>query len=567
MEEQKAPSAYTTYFPFSFGGGGDNNNNTSSPSPINKDKLKDLLTKVKEDNEDKAVSVALTALQQLKDEGVVSNSTKQDANKWKALKDILIQDDTTTASKEALLKQFMSDQLVEETVDDLLKVGKKLEQSQTDRALLDRQEKLIARLRTQKVKAVSRDKQIMADEALSVISKKRARAIVNEEEEQRRPVEVEQFANDVNRLLERALYPIERFAGQVNVYMKQNNDSRNLYVFDTKNTPIHDRFRAVLPLPPDCMTIDAYIEHYKNIAGVTFWRQFLEFTASPSPPPVVQKKVKTEPKPIEGRIWFNVEEDFKAQADLYDERVSARRNLARYRQDVVQAEDALNAIAPQQEQERQSAVERLNAAKLQLQKANRLVGLDIRSAIEEQFAPVWAFELISFAIMRQLLNDTCISAMEAAWSQVQSLPGKSQVTMKELIMSSEVFADFAYLTAAQYAYMGEAISSRTSTTTREYSMSNRYVNVSRASDIMAYKVMTCMSKFEECVFRSPNPTRTLFRAQCERHITEMKAELAQLIQDNESPQKISDARTNLNSFEKKMAAFEKFLPEYELVVR
>ncbi len=180
------------------------------------------------------------------------------------------------------------------------------------------------------------------------------------------------------------------------------------------------------------------------------------------------------------------------------------------------------------------------------------------SDVERRFAPAWAFEVMGSAIYRRVLSTTTLAAFEAAQAHVNRIPGCETFTMKELICSTAVADMFAFLVASNFLSAGDGTSelyaNRNNRGNSRVGRGQNYLNVTRMRDILAEKVVACKVWFESVV-RRPNKLVGEFAAK----LQSMHRQKVHDAGDDEA------ALDRVQQWKDRMTAYQKMLPQYELV--
>lgn len=138
---------------------------------------------------------------------------------------------------------------------------------------------------------------------------------------------------------------------------------------------------------------------------------------------------------------------------------------------------------------------RLNASNVNLQNALRQL---VRSEVEVQFAPAWAFESMDSAVFRAVLSTTCFGAIEAAAARIRTIPNCKSFTTKELMCSDQVSHQFSFLVSSMYLMSGDEVGSR------GHGRNAAYLNIVRMRNALADSAYTCLIWFES-VYARPHP--------------------------------------------------------------
>lgn len=297
----------------------------------------------------------------------------------------------------------------------------------------------------------------------------------NEEE-----VMLRAFHRELTAIVKRALAPLVTFASMVGVKMNQQ-DFRMMLSFHQDQPSIEVRLERVVEWAP---TMDSYIAANAPSLGrpflTAFARHFGRLYALQGPLITVQN-----------RIPFG----------LGDVRDIQRTAASGYSLDTLrETYNNSRELAQQDPQNEQFKRDAENA--LRAYTAARLLN-EVSQAGNElfvDFSPAWCWELLSVTIFQKLLSMSSMAAIEAAHSVVQRIPGCASFGIKELILSTDVNDQFAFLVASQFLSASEGFA----TTRGRVKRNNAYINIMHMRHALASQVHTCQVWFEIHVRRVPS---------------------------------------------------------------
>jgi hypothetical protein len=126
--------------------------------------------------------------------------------------------------------------------------------------------------------------------------------------------------------------------------------------------------------------------------------------------------------------------------------------------------------------------------------------------VEAQFAPIWVFHCLRDSLFRAIISQHCLGAIEYAYSMLVNNPGFNNWTIKELILSTQVRHQFAFLVSSCYLSSGDTVPDNTRS---QRGRNSTYLNIVRMRTMMADQIECCLTWFES-VRAIPSKVRALF---------------------------------------------------------
>lgn len=324
-------------------------------------------------------------------------------------------------------------------------------------------------------KAIPEERQAAAQALRTIRAEAPVQPPPNEEE-----VMLRAFHRELTAIMKRALAPLVTFASMVGVKMNQQ-DFRMMLSYQQDQPSLEVRLERVVEWAP---TMDAYIAANAPYLGRTFLtafaRHFGRLYALQGPSIIVQN-----------RIPFGL-------GDVRDiQRTAASGyNLDTLRETYNNSRE-LAQQDPQNEQFRRDAENALRAYT-----AARLLNQVSQAGNElfVDFSPAWCWELLSVTIFQKLLSMSSLAAIEAAHSVVQRIPGCDSFGIKELILSTDVNDQFAFLVASHFLTSSEGVA----TTRGRVKKNGVYMNIMHMRSALASQIHACQVWFEIHVRKVPS---------------------------------------------------------------
>ncbi len=121
---------------------------------------------------------------------------------------------------------------------------------------------------------------------------------------------------------------------------------------------------------------------------------------------------------------------------------------------------------------------------------------------EEDFASLWAFQVINEHAWSRILSNSTYAAMCMARSKLNRIEGCESFTLRELICSEQVMDMFAFMVSIEWLTSGDAMDAGARTSRR--GANTKYFNVNKYRDLLGNMSYTCNIWFEAVVAR-PHP--------------------------------------------------------------
>jgi len=304
------------------------------------------------------------------------------------------------------------------------------------------------------------------------------------------------WTEELNNILVRALAPLMTVVGIVATRLTYD-DVRKLLAWKENSSSVNDRLKIVQA----ANTVEEFIQINSETLGTKLLQVYI---ASYDPKTETEDEFTETNAPI-GHDCFNLDLDNNPNA--FSEFILQRSNNAK------------------------------EAAKKALEYLTQ-------STTEVQFAPAWAFEVVSDSIFRAVLSGASFGAFVAAADQIRSVRNCRNFTIKELICSPQVRRQYAYIISSQYLLSGDAVSR----SSRGKSRASNYQNINAMRMQEGESLHNGLIWFES-VYAAPNPILRRFEAEKQKKLEKLKG---------------SD---DYNNAEARLNVFMNMLPQKELLYR
>lgn len=261
------------------------------------------------------------------------------------------------------------------------------------------------------------------------------------------------MARDINDLLEQALQPMVTALSAV-AWKLGYMDARSLMLYDPKLNAAKDktlpsqRLRVVSedPRHPALQSLEEFKRVYEPMLGTTFLRAFM-VQAAEAPGLMELRKLErlaktNPPRGKEKTGVFTLMEPVGSDACFDFQRDTTGPGRPEYDAKALELAESLAQRYPN-DQSIRDALDRLRAGRDALD----LMGL---TDPQKRFAPAWAFEVVSSAVFRAFVQPAGLAAFDMAHAHVRRIPGCGTFTLRELICSTGVLDQFAFLVAHQF---------------------------------------------------------------------------------------------------------------------
>ena len=305
------------------------------------------------------------------------------------------------------------------------------------------------------------------------------------------------WTEELNNILVRALAPLMTVVGIVATRLTYD-DVRKLLAWKENSSSVNDHLKIVQP----ANTVEEFIQINSETLGTKLLQVYI---ASYDPKTETEDDFTRSNAPI-GHDCFNLDLDNNPNA--FSEFILQRSNNAK--------------------EATQRALEYLT-----------------QSTTEVQFAPAWAFEVVSDSIFRAVLSGASFGAFVAAADQIRSVRNCRNFTIKELICSPQVRRQYAYIISSQYLLSGDAVSR----SSRGKSRVSNYQNINAMRMQEGESLHNGLIWFES-VYAAPNPILRRFEAEKQKKL-----------------EKLTKGSDDYNNAEARLNVFMNMLPQKELLYR
>jgi hypothetical protein len=310
---------------------------------------------------------------------------------------------------------------------------------------------------------------------------------------------VRDFAGAINDVLEQSLTVMLDAVSAV-AYKLGEQDVRRVLLWrpTDKNAPENPLayLRIIDESDPDLKTVDYFIRTYSPKLGVLFIQTFLESWLQEQKEETEKLVASLTAPPTAGAELIGSNGCFDFESEIMNPRDFGNRLLTSSRV-TKQLQDLLQGIDPASE----------DAKKIRLQYVRNKAAKDTVKLLrlkkpEIQFAPAWAFDVISSNVFREFVKPAHLVAFELALSQVNRIRGCETFTMKELICSKGVMDQFAWMVAYQYMDASKGLPMHHP----KHQQGERgiYVNINHMRETVQKRAYLCRIWFES-VRAMPNP--------------------------------------------------------------
>jgi hypothetical protein len=276
-----------------------------------------------------------------------------------------------------------------------------------------------------------------------------------EEEFTEEQILLERLHTELNHLVSRALQPVIRFVGMVAMRLRYDDSRILLQWNDNPKATMDERLSIV----KKGTSLEDFVQ--KNLfLGTRFLQMFVSAFDVPQ------------------------EDDYDEEEIAEEQKNPVRRTLSFQNAPIGACFDLDGGGLVQ-----------LNSTNVSLQNALRQL---VRSEVEVQFAPAWAFESMDSAVFRAVLSTTCFGAIEAAAARIRTIPNCKSFTTKELMCSDQVSHQFSFLVSSMYLMSGDEVGSR------GHGRNAAYLNIVKMRNALADSAYTCLIWFES-VYVRPHP--------------------------------------------------------------